>query len=706
MYDKCWDAFFKLPKTIQKKVPDFMKKFRSDSKSAGIHLEPISTFKDKNLRTARINKQYRAIIRVPNSGSIYHLLWIDNHDEAMAWASNKIFDWNDNTQSYQVFTAPESIEQEKPKEGVIAIKKATSLFLDSYTDKQLERIGVPSVLLPSIRPINDLNALEAMESFLPIDAFENLFFLFDGMNIDQIIFEVEEGKTKALQQEEQVQSANNQRSFFELTDDSLLNEMLEGTLQKWKIFLHPSQRTLVEGNLKGSMKVTGGAGTGKTVAALHRAKYLQDNNLGRDGKPIFFTTYTNALTTNLKKELVGMKIDKSIVHLQNIDGFVLERTKELGIIPTKGRVLDFPGSKTSLEIWEEVLDFELTEFDSDFLDKEYKEVILYLNLKTDKTYFKAPRKGRKRRISRKDKMEIWRLLEVYQEKKKAQNYYNQGELHNLLYDHYQAIEDKPFGHVLADEIQDFSNIELRLLRSLVKEKPNDLFLVGDPLQKIYKRQLNFSKAGIHIRGRRSRRLKINYRTTEKIRKAAISIIKNIPFDNFDGEEESKNGYVSLVQGKQRPQYLIFPTKEAELAFLYEKLEELAFASDTAIAKLNLPEICIATRTRNGLKDIKSYLHQHKLPYFDIPQGKGDVKGIRLSTFHSLKGLEFKAVFLADVQKRTVPSRPYAFKEWDAATQQAFDRRERSLVYVAMSRAIQVLFVSGVGERSLMIEGLN
>ena len=106
MYDKCWDAFIKLPKNVQKRVTDFMKKFRQDSKSAAIHLEPISTFKDKNLRTARINKQYRAIIRVPDSGDMYHLLWVDNHDEAMDWAANKIFNWNINTQSYQVFTAP------------------------------------------------------------------------------------------------------------------------------------------------------------------------------------------------------------------------------------------------------------------------------------------------------------------------------------------------------------------------------------------------------------------------------------------------------------------------------------------------------------------------------------------------------------------------------------------------------------------------
>ena len=704
MYDKCWDAIFKLPKTIQKKVPDFMKKFRQDSKSAAIHLEPISTFKDKNLRTARIDKQYRAIIRVPDSGDIYHLLWVDNHDEAMDWAANKLFDWNEKTESYQIFTAPEVIQKEQEKEAVVDTKIEPSLFLNKYTDEQLEKIGVPSVLLPSVRPITDLDALEKMESFLPVDTFENLFFLFDGMDIAQIIFEVTEGKSKAIEQEKQIQSANNQRSFFELTDDALLNEMLEGTLQKWKIFLHPSQRMLVNGNHKGSIKITGGAGTGKTVAALHRAKYLQDNELGRNGKPIFFTTYTNALTTNLQKELVSMKIDAGIVKLQNLDGFVIDQAKKLGFIDTQSKVLDFKGSKSSIEIWEEVLDFELTQFDSDFLDKEYKEVILHLNLKTDKAYFKAPRKGRKRRISRKDKMEIWRLLANYQAKKKEQNYWNQGELYNLLYDHYTAITDKSFGHVIADEIQDFSNIELRLLRSLVAEKSNDLFLVGDPLQKIYKRQLNFSKAGIHIRGRRSRRLKINYRTTEKIRKVAVSIIKNIPFDNFDGEEESKKGYVSLVQGIQNPQYHTFPTKEAELTFLAEQIADLAFADDTSVAKLSLPEICIAARTKNGIKDIKSYLHQQKLPYYDLSQRQGNIKeGIRLSTFHSLKGLEFKAVFLADVQERTVPSRPAAFRDWDAATQTAFDQRERALIYVAMSRAISALFVSGVGKRSGLVQ---
>ena len=108
--------------------------------------------------------------------------------------------------------------------------------------------------------------------------------------------------------------------------------------------------------------------------------------------------------------------------------------------------------------------------------------------------------------------------------------------------------------------------------------------------------------------------------------------------------------------------------------------------------------------KNGVKDIKSYLHQKKLPYYDLSQRKGNInEGIRLSTFHSLKGLEFKAVFLADVQERTVPNRPAVFRDWDTTTQNSFDQRERSLVYVAMSRAIQVLFVSGVGKKSALIQ---
>ncbi|MCB9304801.1 MAG: DEAD/DEAH box helicase [Lewinellaceae bacterium] len=700
IYDKCWDAIINLPKTIQKKVPDFIKKFREDTKSASIHLEPISTFRDPNLRTARISQKYRAIIRVPDSGDMYHLLWIDNHDEAMAWAENKLFEWNANTQSYQVFTAPEVVaEQPVQPETEVEPEAAGRTFLSGFDDKQLLRIGVPEILIPAVRKLDSLQGLEKMESYLPVEAFENLFYLFDGMDIRDIIIDIEEGKVASTGIEAQTLSANNQRSFFELTDDETLNEILQGGLQKWKVFLHPSQRKLVEGNFNGATKVTGGAGTGKTVAALHRAKRLSEHDYGRNGKPILFTTYTKSLTRNLAKEFPGMKIDPRIVHLNNIDAFCVEKAKDLGLVAPDVRILDFQNAKKSEDLWEEALEFELSEYDSEFLDAEYKDVILFNNIKTDREYYKVPRTGRVRRISRKDKMEIWRLVQKFEQLKKEQNYVNSGEVCNLLYDHCRQQEDKPYGHVIADEIQDFSNVELRLLRVLVPEGPNDLFLVGDPLQKVYSRNINFSKAGINVRGRRSRRLKINYRTTEEIKRTAISTLRNITFDDFDGEEERKNGYVSLRHG-MFPEYQVFREKGQELDHIVQRIR--AYTDPDSQSPFDFSDICVAARTRNAVKDILSRLHQEKIPYYDITtdSGTGNKQdGVRLSTFHNMKGLEFKSVFLMDVNQRTLPFLPHGYEQWNPSVQKEHDQRELALIYVAMTRAVHTLDISGVGEKS-------
>lgn len=699
IYDKCWDAIINLPKQIQKKVPEFIKKFREDPRSPAIHLEPISTFRDTQLRTARIDLKYRAIVRAPESGDMYHLLWVDNHDEAMAWAQNKLFEWNANTQSYQVFTAPEVIEDQPAEAMPAAAPELEQTLLSPYADEQLLQIGVPAVLIPSVRKTAGLEDLEALEKYLPVEAFENLFYLLDGMDIRDIILDLEEGKTAEMSLEAQMRSANNQRSFFELSDDEILNEILKGDLQKWKIFLHPSQRKLVEGNFKGAMKITGGAGTGKTVAALHRARQLSRYDYGRQGKPILFTTFTKSLTRNLSKELAGMKIDSAVVHLSNISAFAVEEAKKLGLVNEDVRLLNFSHSKSSRELWDEVLEFELSPYDSEFLDAEYREVMLFNNIKTDKEYFKVPRIGRNKRISRKDKVAIWRLIGRFRERQAAQNYLHIEEACNRLYDHYNALADKPYGHVIADEIQDFSNIELRLLRSLVAEGPNDLFLVGDPMQKIYDRTINFSKAGINVRGRRSRRLKINYRTTEEIKRSAVSTIQDIAFDDFDGEEEKKNGYVSLRHGL-RPEYLLFRDKGQELDYIVQKIYDLTNSEETN--SFQPGDICIAARTRNSAKDIISRLHQEKIGYYDITTdtGKGEKdSGVRISTFHNMKGLEFKIIFLADVNDRTFPYYPSAYDQWSESRKQEYVREEQALMYVAMTRAIHVLLVTGVGERS-------
>jgi superfamily I DNA/RNA helicase len=680
------EKLIELPKTTAKKVLEFNKKFRENSRSEAIHLEPIITFKDSSLRTARIDQKYRAIIGVA-SGETYHLLWVDNHDEAMDWAKNKVFEWNENTQTAQIFTSPEKVDNIDKN----VIETTVGLYAD-YSDDELIKIGVPETLLELVRNINGLNDLEKNEKYLPTDAFENLFYLSEGININQLIAEINEGKTSSDNAIDQFNSNNNKRYFVEV-DDVLMDEIINGDFGKWQTFLHPSQRQLVESTFKGSVKVTGGAGTGKTVVALHRLKKLASITDLLDYRKTVFTTFTNSLTTNLKSLANKLSIDNSKTVITNIDSLVKDLALEANITTKYTRILDMFNSKSSAEVWDEILEKNLSEFDVRFLSAEYQNVILYNDVTTLEIYLTTSRIGRGKPLTRKQKMDIWDLVEKYNEYKQANDFFDRAELFNKVSNYNNSLENKPFKHVIADEIQDLSNVELRFLRSLVETKENDLFLVGDPYQKIYDRKINFSAAGISIRGNRSKQLRINYRTSEEIKKLAISTIKGINYDDFDGEQEKLVGYLSVFHG-ELPSYEIFSTKGQEIDYI---IENLSILKDTG---LNLNAIAIGSRTKDGLKDIKTALHRLKIPYNDITtSSSNDSKGVVLSTFHGLKGLEFKAIFLTDVNNRTCPLMVGNFYKMEDAEKTEFLNREKGLIYVAMTRSVNILMISGVGVKS-------
>jgi superfamily I DNA/RNA helicase len=695
VYDKFFDSFIKLPVSIQKKVMDFQKKFRENSESSAIHLEPIISFKDQTLRTARIDQKYRAILKVPEKGDAYLLLWVDNHDEAMAWAENKVFQWNQNTQTYQVFVAPEVYHSTSTKVDHEEKSESDNLLLNSYSDKQLISIGVPEILIPSVRTIADIADLEKMEQFLPSDVFENLFYLMDGADIDSIIADIAEGLVKKESEDPEEASINNQRNFIELTDDTLFNEALSGDLKKWKYFLHPSQRMLVEGHFNGPVKVTGGAGTGKTVAALHRLKFLLDKK--SDTRPILFTTYTKALTKNLKELVQDFKVDHARIEIINIDALAFQMAGRFGLINSDQKVIGISAVKSVEELWDQMLESELVGYDKEFLISEYQDIILYHSVTSLDKYYHTSRIGRGKAISRRQRKEIWTIIEKYQSIKAIEQLVDRDEVFNLITNYLKENKIYPYSYVIADELQDFSNVELRFLRALVEQKAEDLFLVGDPLQKIYTRKINFSSLGIHIRGKRSRRLRINYRTSEEIKKLALSIIHDCQYDNFDGETEDKKGYISLFHGDV-PEYKLFSTKNDELDFVLSQI------SDLRKTGVKLHDIVIGARTRSEIKDFKSVLHNNDYAYLDITgaSNTGQKDGVRVSTFHSMKGLEFRHIFLVDVNQRTAPRIPHEFESWDQNKKEEYLKSEKSLLYVAASRAVYTLVISGVGNRSDII----
>lgn len=684
IYDKFWDAFLKINKGTQSKVTDFISKFRTNSKSAALNLESINTFKDQTFRTARIDQKYRAILKEVTPGELYLLIWIDNHDEAMDWAKNKVINWNDQTQAYQVFSIDESIQDLDPSIKV----PEDDLFMNKYKFSDLLEIGVPDVLIPSVLKINDFPALEKIESYLPVDVFENLFYLLDGANIDTLKTDIIEGAANAIQ------SKNNSRSFIELTDDEILNDALQGSLKKWKYYLHPSQSIFVYGKFNGSIKLSGGAGTGKTVAALHRLKYLAENKT--DEKPILFTTYTKELSENLRDLAADLDIPKHSYHITNIDSLAFDLAQKFGLRKATDKVFGMNAVKSPEEVWGQVLEENLSNFDEDFLKEEYEEVILIQNISSKTEYLKASRIGRGKAISKSQRLDVWNLIEFFLEKKLASSFYYKEEIYNKVANYLKSNNQTVYSNVIVDELQDFTNVELNFIRALTPVAPDDLFLVGDPLQNIYNRKINFSKAGINIRGNRSKRLRINYRTTEEIKRLAFSIIANEHYDDFDGETEEKSGYLSLFHGVI-PIYKLFTNKQSELDHVLLEINKLF---DEGI---NYNEIVIAARTKDSVNDFRNLLHKHNIPYVDKGLLNNKKEGIRVSTFHGLKGLEFKHVFLVDVNDRTFPKLPYDSNTLDKEKLVNIIKAEKSLFYVASSRAIHRLLISGIGTGSDLIK---
>lgn len=683
--ETCFEPLFALPKKIQTKVVNFQKKFRECTTANGMHLEPIAQFNDDSMRTARIDDNYRAVIGLIDDNA--YLLFVGTHETAYNWGIRKKLVWNNHTQACQIVTIQQTTEtvvntsSSEPQEP--------SSFNNIPEEKML-KIGVPQELIAQVMQIKTLDDLDPLEEFLPSDAYENIFNLLDGEEIDNIIAEIEEGQAKA--DEDQLLSNNNRRRFVELTDDEDLQRILDNDMDKWQLFLHPSQQKLVDADYKGTMKVSGGAGTGKTVAALHRLKYLCEN----PNTKVLFTTYTRTLKENIDELIKKMDICRSRYTLNNIDQVLIETARQYKV--KEGyKVLDYSGDEESLKLWREVLEKEVTEFDEKFLYDEYIDVIEYFGNTDAKSYMMQQRVGRTKALSRKQRLEIWKLVEKYIALKQERKVVDRLELFNETTKYLNENNIHPYTNVIADEFQDFSNPELKFLRALVAEGRNDLFLTGDPMQRIYSgRKINFGAAGINVRGVRSRRLKINYRTTEPIKRAAVGVIKGITFEDMDGGTESMKGYVSLIHGGEKPTYRIVGNTTEEVSQIIEWIEE---CKQSGIA---LKDICIAAPSMGLMKELQTRLHTDGTAY-KVLKGinkQGAQEGISLCTLHSMKGLEFKVVILTGVNERNIPSKAtdtYPFTGMDVIEKKEYLSAKRSLLYVAITRARQLVFMVGFGE---------
>jgi mRNA-degrading endonuclease RelE of RelBE toxin-antitoxin system len=697
-------SFEKLPRAQQKKVREFTEKFERDPTQPGINLERVHGARDENVRSVRVDHAYRAIILHPPRGDVYVCAWVDHHDEAYAWARNRVFEVNPRSGTVQLYSMEEVLQADVACEPESAApgtaSGAQACLFDDLDDKDLVLGGVPEPLLPAVRKVITDQDLDKLAPHLPEEVSELLYMLAAGYSLAEALEEMAHAAAVEPVDTEDFSAAlsrpQSQRMFSFVDDAEQLRDMLDAPLEQWRIFLHPSQQKIVSADAFGPTLVLGGAGTGKTVCLIHRARHLVSEVFRADDDLVLVTTFTRNLAGDLEHSLKALCNEREFKRLEvnNIHSWAAQFLREHGVEPV------IVANDQRRNAWRRVTEeHDALHLSASFYEDEWNQVVMGQDIAEQWGYLSAERTGRGVRLSRSQRVDAWKVLAGYKQWLAENGWL---EWDGVLREARLLMEKQgirlPYRAILVDETQDMSPQALRLLRAMVPEGPNDLFLVGDGRQRIYGYPVRMSHYGIQIRGR-SKRLRLNYRTTDEIRGQAVSVLKGCWIDDLDGSEDEHRGFRSLRHGPQ-PEVVHHDSEAAEAAFVVATVKRW-------LSEVEPERICVAARRTFLLKErYGPLLGSANVAWYFLEQDAEDSRqsaGVRLATMHRMKGLEFQRVLLAGVQEGYVPFTGGDFGELDEVARDEWILRERCLFHVACTRARDELVITGHGEPGSFFE---
>lgn len=689
--DEFLDAFSEVPKNKQKKVRRFFRKFRRDPKSSGINYEKIEAAQDPKLRSVRIDQEYRGIVLKPKTGNVYMLLWVDHHDDAYQWARNKIVQIHPETGSIQVIPIEEGRRSQIETNGTEDDDERDDLFAE-HRDRELVRLGVPEQLMPLVRSIQTEEQLDELQQYLPEEAYEALFLLAAGYTQREVDQELayKRRETETVDTEDfaaALEDPNTQRRFTVVEDDEELQRMLDAPLEKWRVFLHPSQRRLVTMQANGPVRVLGGAGTGKTVVAMHRAVWLAENKFTEPDDLLLFTTFTRNLAADIQENLRSIASEEVLnrIEVKNLDAWVS------GFLRKQGYDYRIDYGEQTDDLWEQALLVGPEDADPNFLRNEWEQVIQPNGITSKSEYMRVSRIGRGTPLQRPERQDLW---PVFREYRSLLDDHKLRERAGALRDARLLLKEKgdilPYGSVLVDEAQDMGKQAFKLIRQMIPggDQENDVFIVGDAHQRIYDRQVVLSHCDINIVGR-GRKLRINYRTTEENREWAVQLLQGMNYDDLDGGFDDQEIYKSLMRGEE-PRVRRFESFREEAQAMVEFLESRTVEDEA------MRDTCLIARTKQLLDNYSGALEGAGINTYTIQQDRAEDRskpGVRLATMHRAKGLEFERVIVAGVSDGIVPNRRALSNAADEADRGRILKHERSLLYVSATRAKREVIVT-------------
>ncbi|MEO3811992.1 UvrD-helicase domain-containing protein [Sphaerisporangium sp. B11E5] len=644
------------------------------------HPERVRNTRDPRVATMRLTVHHRGV--VVRQRDVYWMLAVLPDAEAWSYAQRHRFAVNAAGGMAEVWDAA-ALEAVEPALRRAAESGGRRLFAH-VCDTDLLGLGIDTWLLPLVRLMASEATLEALEPLIPESQYAPLSVLADGGSVAEAWRALDAcAAVPATSVDVSDLAAALERtpgSAVFVVDAEELDHLLDRP--RWCGFPYAVQyRIAYHDGHDGPVLVTGGAGTGKTVLALHRAAHLARTGGGR----VLVVTFSQATVADVAAKL-DVLVDDARVRARIEVGNV-ERLAHRIVAEAEGRPPLLVGAPDVATLWQEAAELYGAPHSPAFLMREWEQVILAQNLCTMQEYLAASRPGRSVELDRGERAEVWRAIEhvtgrlretgrrtLLQLAARASTLLGR-TTGDLLGD--DAPGHEPYRHIVVDEAQDLHPAQWRLLRAAVPPGPDDLFIVGDPHQRVFDTRIALSTLGMKAE---TYRLTVSRRLSQETLTWAVRLRGGGPVDGLvDGVTELA-GFRAGHSGP-RPAVREYTSPDAELAGLVAQIRDWLAEGVPAGA------MAVAARSADLVKNAKAAL------------GAAGLR-VRVTPLHGLKGLEYRRVALIGVAEGVVPAPGSLTPAEEDPTARAHDlQRERGLLYMACTRASERLYVSYSGRAS-------
>lgn len=688
--DTFTDSLGKLTGQEQKTAKTTAFDLQMNPANPGLRFHKLEKMKDPNFWSVSVNMDIRIIVHKTEHSIL--LCYVDHHDKAYEWASRRKLETHPTTGAAQLVEIRETVKEitvpvyhEEPAPASITYPTQKNRLFAGVSEAQLLSYGVPKDWIGDVLRADEDSILDLVD-YLPAEASEALL-------------EIATGGTPRIspildQDTNPFDHPDAQRRFRVMHDVEELERALEFPWDKWTIFLHPAQRELVEKDFNGPARVSGSAGTGKTIVALHRAVHLARTN--QDSR-VLLATFSDILANALRDRL------KRLISNELRLGERLE-VYSLKVIAFRQYTANFGKPKLATDeqikaIISNVANEQNNPFSKRFLFNEWHHVVDAWQLNDWESYRDVKRLGRKTRLNEDRRRALWSICEEVQKQLCADNLITEAAMYTQLADKLLSSSRPVFDFSIIDEAQDISIPQLKFLAAIGNNRPNSLFFAGDLGQQIFQQPFSWKQLGVDIRGRSST-LKINYRTSHQIRKQADLLLNNQITDG-DGITENRKGTISVFNGPV-PTVQLAAHEDEERNIVAEHLQR--FIADGIEAH----ELGVFVRSEEQIGRGLSAINKAGLANNVLNKRmESIVDKVTLSTMHLAKGLEFKAVVVMACDDGIIPLEDRLSTVADDAIDlgEVYDT-ERHLLYVACTRARDQLVITGVEPGSEFLDDLD